>query len=453
MSDKILIPEGASFIIEKLKENNYEGFIVGGCVRDALLGMEPHDYDITTNAKPEVVNQLFEKTIPTGLQHGTVTVIKNKEQYEVTTYREDGTYSDGRHPDAVKFVSDIKFDLSRRDFTINAMAYNKERGIVDFFEGRKDLNRKIIRTVGSPKNRFNEDALRMLRAVRFSVKLGFEIEEETFKSIKELAPNLQKVSKERIREEWNKIILKNPKGIKILKESGLLNFIIPELEKSDDIKISKNEEMKSLLEYVMSAASYIKEPDIALKSALLFQKLDYLNKTENNSEISLNDIKYKVSESSDKVSADMAEKILKALKYDNKTISETINLIQYQNADISDRKNIKYILNKIGTELFEKLIEFKYAAYITGCNKDSETSKRIESLQNSVKIYKDIIKNNECYTIKELNINGKDLMDKFNIKGKEVGNILSLLLEAVISDNNCNDKEKLLKIAEQTLNN
>ena len=217
--EKIFAPEidsGANFIIEELEKNGYEGFVVGGCVRDTIMGRKPNDWDIATNAKPDEVMRIFRKTIPTGIDHGTVTVMINKVAYELTTYRIDGEYVDMRHPEKVEFSKNIVDDLSRRDFTINAMAYNKRIGLVDEFGGMDDIENKLIRCVGNPNKRFNEDALRMIRAVRFSAKLGFKIEEKTFQSILENASNIKKISIERINKELEETIKFDPESLFLL---------------------------------------------------------------------------------------------------------------------------------------------------------------------------------------------------------------------------------------------
>ena len=207
MDFKIELPKNVKFIIDKFKENGFESYAVGGCVRDSLINRKVNDWDITTNAKPEDTINIFKKTVPTGIKHGTVTVILDKENFEVTTYRVDGEYKDGRHPEKVQFVSELKEDLSRRDFTINAMAYNEEKGLIDYFKGKEDLNKKIIKAVGNPDKRFEEDALRMLRAIRFAAQLNFFIEPSTKEGIKNLSGNIKNVSIERIRVEFDKIIV------------------------------------------------------------------------------------------------------------------------------------------------------------------------------------------------------------------------------------------------------
>ena len=230
-SYKITMPPAAARIIDKLQEAGHEAYIVGGCVRDCILGRVPGDWDITTSALPYEVKALFRRTIDTGIQHGTVTIMDGDEGYEVTTYRLDGTYEDGRHPTSVSFTRSLVEDLKRRDFTINAMAYNDTDGLVDEFDGIGDLQRGVIRCVGCARERFGEDALRIMRAVRFSAQLGFTIDKETLDAISELAPTLDKISKERIQIELNKLLLsKHPGYFRILYETGITKVIMPEFD-------------------------------------------------------------------------------------------------------------------------------------------------------------------------------------------------------------------------------
>ena len=226
MGIEMRVPADAEQIIEKLNEHGFEAYVVGGCVRDSLLGKEPEDWDITTSAKPEEVKAIFSRTIDTGIQHGTVTVMLNRQGYEVTTYRVDGEYEDGRHPKSVDFTTSLLEDLKRRDFTINAMAYNGREGLVDAFGGMEDLENRVIRCVGSAVNRFTEDALRILRAVRFSAQLDFRIEDETYEAISLIAPNLEKVSKERIATELTKLLLSgHPEKMKRVSDTGASRYI------------------------------------------------------------------------------------------------------------------------------------------------------------------------------------------------------------------------------------
>ena len=229
------LPEQVKFIISELNKNGYEGYIVGGCVRDYLMGIPPHDYDITTSALPEEVKAIFPHTVDTGIEHGTVTVIIDKIGYELTTYRIDGEYKDNRHPEQVIFTDKLAGDLSRRDFTVNAIAYNDQRGYVDMFGGMEDIKKAIIKGVGEPSKRFQEDALRMMRALRFSAQLNFSIEENTMLALKENAQLIKNISIERIREEFFKLIISDHnERLDLLYESGMLPYFLPELKKIID---------------------------------------------------------------------------------------------------------------------------------------------------------------------------------------------------------------------------
>lgn len=316
MDLNIKLPEEVKFIIKILIENGYEAYIVGGCVRDSIIGRNINDWDMTTSAEPEKVVELFDKVILTGIKHGTVTVVINNNHYEITTFRSDGEYDDNRHPIKVEFVKTLREDLARRDFTINAIAYNEEYGIQDYFYGISDLNNKIIRTVGDPVLRFNEDALRMLRAVRFSAQLGFTIDENTFESIKKVSSNIVYISKERVRDELNKIILSDNTKFVDLKNSKLLDYLIPELNYINSDKLLQLNNMKN---------------DIILRLAVLLMNLG----------------------------EDVAEDVLKRFRYDNNTIRNVILLIKYKDFDLDSTINIKRMLNIIGEDLIDGLVDIK----------------------------------------------------------------------------------------------
>src|SRR5471030_2394585 len=319
MNMKIEIPKDVKFIICTLINNGYEAYVVGGCVRDSLLNKTPKDWDITTKPKPEEVIKLFDKVVLTGLKHGTVTVIINKYGYEVTTYRTDGEYEDNRHPKEVQFVSSLKEDLARRDFTINAMAYNEKDGLVDYFAGIQDLNDQIIKTVGEPKKRFDEDALRMLRAIRFSAQLNFKIDEIVLGTIKELKDNIKNISKERIREEFNKILISNPRKIEILKECEILEYIIPVINNIYNFNQNSPYHIYDLYNHMIAATEAI-EPIIYLRLTMLLHDLGKIE-TKTTDE---NGISHYYAHA--KQSVEMAGNILTDLKYDNDTINKVLTL-------------------------------------------------------------------------------------------------------------------------------
>ena len=436
MNKRIELPADVKFIMDTLWDNGYDSYIVGGCVRDSILNRNPNDWDITTEAEPEEIIKIFDKVILTGVKHGTVTVIINKNQYEITTYRYDGEYEDGRHPQQVKFVKDLKEDLARRDFTINAIAYNERNGIVDYFEGIQDLNKKIIRTVGEPEKRFSEDALRMIRAVRFSSQLNFNIESRTFNSIKKLAANITKVSKERIRDEFNKIIVTDLKRLEELINTDLFEYIIPDMKKIYNYDLN-------LYKHTVLSMKMI-EDDIHLRLVMLLHDFGIIdNRVGNIKEYSCG---YDCSE----LSAEIAKGILKDLRYDNETIRKTVTLITYYNYDFKGIKSIKKLLNKIGYELTNDLIKVQWADALSKNSIDAKKKIRdIVSIENELK---KIIDENQCFSLKSLKISGKDLIDLGFKKGIDIGKTLDYLLAEVIEDNISNDKCELVEKARHILN-
>lgn len=437
MKIEINIPKDVKKILNMLKENGYEAYIVGGCVRDSILKRNPNDWDITTNAKPEEVIKLFDKVILTGIKHGTVTIVINKQSYEVTTYRTDGEYEDNRRPKEVKFVRDLKEDLARRDFTINAMAYNEEDGLVDYFDGIIDLNNKIIRTVGDAKKRFSEDALRMLRAIRFSSQLDFIIDKNILLAIKELKNNINNISKERIREEFNKILISNPGNINVLKECKLLDYIIPFIGEIYDL------DKENLYNHIIISTESI-EPILHLRLTMLLHEIGKFNR-EIKCENSIS------KQTPDDESTLIAEKILKGLKYDNDTINKVLTLICYHDSNLTSKLSIKRILNKIGEELTRDLIKIQ-RAHILAQNSINK-KERLENLDHIECKIDIIIDNGECFDLKNLNIDGKDLINLGFKKGIEIGDTLKYLLDLVIEEPGLNIKEKLIKKAKKKLNN
>ena len=400
---KIYLPPKVKYIIDKIYENNYEAYIVGGCVRDALLGIEPNDYDITTSAPPNVILDIFNnfKCIETGIQHGTVSVLIEGDIYEITTYRVESDYKDHRRPNTVDFTSKLEEDLKRRDFTINAMAYNEAVGLVDLFGGKKDLKKKIIKTVGNPYDRFNEDGLRMIRAIRFSSKLDFLIEKETLLAIYDNAYTIKNISLERITEEFTKIILSDkPQNLIYLFKTKLLNYL----------NINKEESEEKLYE-LYNEISILNEIEKDLVKRLLL--LDYLIE------------KIKIN----------CESLCQTLIYSNKIKkNHSTIMLCIKSIDINklDKISIKTILNKIDKTLFEQFLDISKVIY-----KDEK------KINNIIDIIRKIEENNECYTIKSLNINGRDIMD-LGYKNKEVGIILEKLLQEVIKNPKLNNKNLLI---------
>ena len=438
------LPNDVKFILEKLNNFGLEAYVVGGCVRDTLLGKEPKDWDICTNAKPEKVMEVFKdfEIIPTGLQHGTVTVMLNHIGYEITTYRIDGDYSDGRHPDSVSFTSDLAEDLSRRDFTINALAYNEVEGIVDIFGGIEDLKNKKIKCVGTPIDRFNEDALRILRALRFSSVLGFKIEENTKQAIFEIYKNLDKIAKERINVEFSKM-LQGINNVKILREYiEVYGYIIPELLKMKGFEQVNPYHKYDVLEHTLKVIENLDRDNLPLLLAGLFHDIAKPI-TFFKDEAGVGHFNGHPSKS-----AEMSEIILKNLKYSNDIIDRTLWLIKYHDLMMTpDNKFIRKILRKSAgfdensKTMFELLLKLRRADILG--QSEYKRTERLEVVDLTEKLLRDFVPEDDCFTVKQLNINGNDLIAMGYEAGKFMGVILNELLNKVINEELQNDKESL----------
>lgn len=436
---KIQLPEKVSYIIRVLQEHGYEAYAVGGCVRDSILGRVPDDWDITTSATPLETKALFARTFDTGIEHGTITVLLDKDAFEVTTYRVDGKYEDSRHPSEVTFTRSLKEDLLRRDFTMNAMAYNDSEGLVDIFGGLKDLQSKTIRCVGNAKARFGEDALRILRAVRFAAQLGFEIEEETRLGITELAPNLANISAERIQVELIKMLVSpNPGMIKTAYELGITKVILPEFDVMMKTEQETPHHKYSVGEHTLKSLEFVRA-DKVLRLAMLFHDVAKpLMKTIDENGVAhfkMHDVK----------GVEMTKQILRRLKFDNDTMNKVVKLVQYHDYRMpAEAKNVRRAMNKIGEELFPYYLEVRRADALA----QSEYLQD-EKLQNIEEIkfqYEEIVKRQECVSLKDLAISGSDLIAAGMEPGKEIGEILNKLLELVIESPDLNQKDKLLEI-------
>lgn len=387
---KIQIPQHVEYIIGRLNQHGYEAYAVGGCVRDTLLGRKPGDWDITTSARPEQVKQLFRRTIDTGIQHGTVTIMMDKTGYEVTTYRIDGEYEDGRHPKQVEFTSDLLEDLRRRDFTINAMAYSHETGIVDAFGGMKDLQEKKICCVGNAMERFTEDALRILRAIRFSAQLDFAIEKDTWDAIFTIAPNIAKVSKERIQVELTKLLLsEHPEKMKEVYETGISRYVSPVFAQLPWQKIHIPAQLPAV-KYVRWAA---------------FLRL---------------------------IDPEEAVQALRGLKLDNDTIGKVKTLVSWSGRRLDPQPAaVRRAMSQMEPEVWDALLEL------------NEYGDDIRCLTEQIR------SDGDCLSLKELAVKGQDLI-AFGVKpGKEMGAILHSLLEHVLEYPQDNQKEILLSKIEE----
>ena len=435
---KITIPENAKFILDTMHKAGFEAYIVGGCVRDALLGRTPEDWDITTNALPQDTKKLFKRTIDTGIEHGTVTVMMGKEGYEVTTYRIDGIYEDGRHPKEVTFTRDLYEDMMRRDFTINAMAYNEEEGLIDRFDGKKDLEDHIIRCVGNPRERFSEDALRIMRAVRFAAQLDYEIEDETKKAIKELAPTLSKISAERIQTELVKLLQSpHPEKIKMAYELGITAVILPEFDKCMDTPQENIHHMYNVGDHTVEAMKNVR-PDKVLRLTMLMHDMGKPDTME------IDDEGVHHFYNHDLVSAEIAKKIFRRLKFDRDTMDRVCNLVLYHDYRFPPKaSSIRRAMARVGEEDFPLLFEVRYAD--TMAQSDFQRDDKLLVIEQCKAVYKEILDRKDCVNLKNLAVKGKDLIDLGIAPGKTLGNILSAMLMDVIEHPEHNTKEYLLK--------
>ncbi len=436
---KFDVPKDVKYILARIHEANEEAYIVGGCVRDLLLGIEPSDWDVTTSATPERVKKLFDRTIDTGLSHGTVTVMINKENYEVTTYRIDGKYEDYRRPKDVLFTRNLKEDLLRRDFTINAMAYNENEGVIDMYSGLEDLNHKVIRCVGNANDRFREDALRMLRAIRFSAKLGFDIENETYQAISKLAHLIKHISLERVNIELTKTLVSiDPEKMRELVNTGLIQYIIPEFMNIVDMDQNNPYHRFTVDEHSYECIKNI-PPIPALRWTMYLHDLGK-SETKTTDEKGIDHF-YKHPINSER----LARVILKRLKFDNRTIDKVSILVKYHDDRfLVTKKSVRKAINRIGIDNFEDFLLVKESD-IKGQSFEF-MDKHLLELKQIKELYQSIIKDGECLEIKDLTINGNDII-KLGVKnGKEVGVILNRLLEMVLEEPSLNTKENLSKL-------
>ena len=434
---EILIPAGAAKILRVLEDHGYEAYVVGGCVRDSLLGRNPHDWDITTSALPLQVKALFRRTIDTGLKHGTVTIMENGEPYEVTTYRVDGEYLDGRHPSEVTFTASLKEDLQRRDFTINAMAYSEKNGLQDFFGGLQDLKNKRIRAVGDPMKRFGEDALRIMRAVRFAAQLGYEIEEETVRAMKILAPTLSKVSAERISSELEKTLLSpHPEKLRMMYEAGITAVILPEFDRCMETPQNNPHHIYNVGEHTIVSIRNAR-PDKVLRLVMLLH--DFGKSVCRTTDENGIDHFYGHPESS----AEMAGKILRRLKSDNATRGAVVKLVRFHDraAGLTER-SVRKMIREIGEDLFPLYLEVKEAD--TLAQSEYKRQEKLDYLADVRRIYRKILDEGDCLTLRDLAVNGSDLIEAGMEPGKQIGEVLGAMLEDVLEDPSHNEKGYLM---------
>ena len=433
---KIELPRKVVLIIKNLQRHGYDAYAVGGCVRDSILNRKPEDWDITTSAKPEQVKRIFRRTVDTGIEHGTVTVLIGKDGFEVTTYRVDGLYEDGRHPKEVTFTSRLEEDLKRRDFTINAMAYNDDERLVDAFGGMRDLNYHLIRCVGDPKERFSEDALRILRAVRFSAQLAFPIEPETAEAIKSLAPNLEKISAERIQAELVKLLVSDhPERIQDACELGITKVVLPEWDDMVGVKQNTPHHKYDVAAHTVHALQNVKN-DKVLRLTMLFHDMGkpVMKTTDENGRDHFKGHAI--------ASEQIAKTVMKRLKFDNDTIRKVTKLVAYHDYRMEPTgANVRRAMHEIGVELFPYYLAVRLAD--TKAQSSYERRGKLENVIQIRELYRNALRNKECVTLKDLAVTGTDLINLGIAPGKELGTLLNELLDMVIEDPAWNQKGKL----------
>ena len=441
---KIKMPGKVNKIIGVLQEAGFEAYAVGGCIRDSLLGRTPNDWDITTSAKPMEVKALFSHTIDTGIQHGTVTILLDREGFEVTTYRIDGEYEDGRHPKEVSFTGSLEEDLKRRDFTINALAYNETAGLIDIFEGQKDLKDGIIRCVGNAEERFTEDALRMLRAIRFSAQLGYRIEENTLAAIHKLAGNLEKISAERIQTELLKLMVSpHPDYLRTAYECGVTKVFFPEFDLAMETPQNHPHHCYNVGEHILH--SLIEVPaDKVLRLTML------LHDIAKPQCLSVDEKGITHFHGHEEMGAEMSRVILRRLRMDNDTTDKVCRLVRfhdYGNGVAPDRRIVRRAVNKIGEDLFDDFILVKKADLLA-----QSMYLREEKLSNLAAwdaCYREIREAEECVSLRTLAVNGRDLIAAGLQPGRELGDILKQLLDEVLETPEKNEKDYLISRAKE----
>ena len=423
--------------MEKLEDAGFEAYLVGGSLRDILMGREVHDFDITSSAKPEEVMEVFSdfKVIPTGLKHGTVTVLVEDEPLEITIFRSESGYSDGRHPDSVSFTKSVEDDLGRRDFTMNAMACRINGELFDLFGGQKDIADKLVRTVGNAKERFSEDGLRILRAIRFAAVLGFEVEAGTKNAIHQMGYMIEKVSEERIVSEFNKIMLSEKPSTYLREYKDIICIFIPELEACIGFDQKNHHHVYDVFEHTLRVVDNM-PPKLSLRLAALFHDIS-------------KPICFEIGSDGEghfyghaSKSAEMAENILRRLKYDNVTITDVCQLVKYHDHQIENSdKIIKRMLRRLGEKGFFDILDLKRADNLGQSEEFRYRQDILQELENSARR---ILDEKACFSIKDMAINGSDLIKLGMVQGPEIGEVLEMLLDRVISGEIKNDRQELI---------
>ena len=443
MNKKINIPDNVKVVLETLYKNGFEGYLVGGCVRDFILGKVPYDYDITTNALPDEMKECFKdfRFFETGISHGTLTVVSEDENIEITTYRKDGEYKDGRRPLSVEFTPSLEEDLKRRDFTMNAIAYSEKDGFVDFFGGINDIENKVIKAVGNPYERFSEDKLRIMRGIRFSSELSFEIENETKSATFSLKEGLTKISAERISAELDKLLMGDNVYSVLMEYADVLAVVIPEIKPCIDFEQKNPYHIYTVWEHIAKAVE--KSPkDIKVRLSMLFHDIGK-PRCFTVDEKGIGHFK-----GHEKISAEMAEEILRRLKKSNDIINTVKKLVEMhyikpskETGDEFSDKQIRKILTKINREDFFLLTDVLRADSLS---KAEFAKERLSAIDRMEKKAEEMYEKGECLSLKDLSLNGNDI-SALGYEKKEIGNALSFLLDAVISEKVINEREKLIE--------
>lgn len=443
---RIVVPDTAKDIISTLESSGFEAYVVGGCVRDSIMGINPHDWDICTSATPPQIIECFrtKRIIETGLKHGTVTIINDGDQYEVTTFRIDGEYSDNRHPDHVIFTTSIEEDLSRRDFSMNAMAYNDRIGLVDPFGGSRAINNREIVCVGNPDDRFNEDGLRIMRALRFASVYDFTIDNETSNSIHKYCHLLDNISVERIQSELSRMLLGRNILNVLLEYKDVISVIIPELIPCIGFEQNNPYHQYTVYDHIAHAVDNYHGNELVVKLALLLHDIGKprcYTEDERGGHFHGHGVP----------SHDIADNVMQRLRFDNRTRHAVTDLVLYHDSVIEPTpKTVRRWLNKIGKELFSQLLDIRMADIKAHAEGTQES--RIERCNALRMIMNDIIAQEQCFSLKNMNVNGDDIISIGVPEGKEVGRILKLLLDEVISGTLENDREVLLSRASCLIN-
>ena len=437
------IPQNANLIIHRLQNAGFEAFAVGGCVRDSLLGLTPHDWDICTSAKPEQIKACFEdfNTIDIGIKHGTVAIIVDKEPFEVTTYRVDGEYRDNRHPESVTFTSNLREDLARRDFTVNAIAYNEEYGIADFYGGESDLKNRLIRCVGNPDERFREDALRILRALRFASCYRFSIENETAAAIHHNSGLLNNIASERIQSELVRLLCGDGAEDILNEFRDVFAVFIPELAETFDFDQKNKHHCYDVFHHITHSVGLI-ESDPILRLTMLFHDIAKPLVCTTDSRGARHFKGHQL------VSADIARNALSRLRFPSETIETCVTLIIYHDVRFNGTvPQVKRVLNKLGDENMRRLFKVQYADTLS--QSEYVREEKLRKIDTAKAQFEQVMARQECFSLRQLAVNGRDLIAAGITDGREIGRVLAFLLDSVIDEALPNEKAALLSAAKE----